>query len=196
LGTRDVGRRRGDKLEEAILDAAWAELLDHGYASFTMEGVATRAGTSRTVLARRWDKRSDLAVAAIKNYNTQNPIKVPDLGSVRAEMILLLKKLSERGTRTTLKVFLSMNDYFIETNSTLADLREKLIDENIFADVIARGIARGELDQRRMTPRILALPLALLRHEVIMTRKPVSNELIVEIVDTIFLPLAVARAAD
>jgi hypothetical protein len=161
-----------------------------------MEGVATRAGTSRTVLARRWDKRSDLAVAAIKNYNTHNPVKVPDLGSVREEMILLLKKLSERGSRTTLKVFLSMNDYFIETNSTLADLREKLIDGNIFADVIARGIARGELDQRRMTPRILALPLDLLRHEVIMTRKPVSKELIVEIVDTIFLPLVATRAAD
>jgi hypothetical protein len=29
-----------------------------------------------------------------------------------------------------------------------------------------------------------------------MTRKPVSKELIVEIVDTIFLPLAATRAAD
>jgi hypothetical protein len=62
--------------------------------------------------------------------------------------------------------------------------------------VIQRGVARGELDQSRLTSRISSLPLDLLRHEVIMTRKPVSKELIVEIIDSIFLPLAAVRAAD
>jgi AcrR family transcriptional regulator len=194
VGAKRGGRRRGGALEEAILDAAWAELLDHGYPSFTMEAVAKRAGTSRTVLARRWESRSDLAVAAIRNYNKNNPIEVPDLGSVRAELILLLQKLSDRGTRTMIKVVLTMNDYFTETNSSIADLRDRLVDKSKFVEVLKRGIARGELDQRRMTPRISSLPLDLLRHEVIMTQKPVSSALIVQIIDTIFLPLAAARA--
>jgi AcrR family transcriptional regulator len=45
-----VERRRGKALEDAVLDAAWSELADGGYASFTMEAVAARAHTSRPVL--------------------------------------------------------------------------------------------------------------------------------------------------
>lgn len=190
MGVKETGRRRGDALEEAILDAAWAELLEHGYAGFTMEGVAKRAGTSRPVLARRWERRTDLAVAAIGHYNKANPIEVPDLGNVRAELIILFQKLSDRGTRTMTKVLFTMSDYFIETNSSMADLRERVAGKSKFQEVLKRGVARGELDQSKMTPRISSLPLDLFRHEVIMTRKPVSNALIVEIIDTIFLPLA------
>jgi AcrR family transcriptional regulator len=190
------GRRRGDTLEAAILDAAWEELVETGYSSFTVEAVAKRAGTSRTVLARRWPSRADLAVAALVHYNTTNPVETPDLGNVRAELILVLEKLSERGAGTVIKVVLTMNDYFTETNSSIADLRARLVGESKFEQVLRRGVARGELDQSRLTPRVSSLPLDLLRHEVFMTRKPVSKELIVEIVDTIFLPLAATRAAD
>ena len=42
---RPVKRRRGKALEDAVLDAAWSELLDGGYASLTMEAVAARART-------------------------------------------------------------------------------------------------------------------------------------------------------
>ena len=59
-----TSRRRGATLEEAILDAAWAELIDHGYAEMTLEAVAKRAGTSRPVLYRRWPSRTKLATAA------------------------------------------------------------------------------------------------------------------------------------
>jgi AcrR family transcriptional regulator len=189
------GRRRGDALETAILDAAWAELLESGYSSFTVEAVAKRAGTSRPVLTRRWPSRSDLAVAALAHYNRTNPVEMPDLGNVRAELIHVLQKLSERGAGTVIQVVLTMNDYFAETNSSIADLRARLVGENKFEQVLRRGVARGELDQSKLTSRISSLPLDLLRHELIMTRRPISKELIVEIVDTIFLPLAATKAA-
>jgi len=57
-------RRRGSALDDALLDAAWAELQEAGYAGLTMEGVAQRAGTSRPVLARRWPNRPQLVIAA------------------------------------------------------------------------------------------------------------------------------------
>ena len=38
-----VTRRRGPALEEALLDAAWQELVEKGYAHFTIEGGADRA---------------------------------------------------------------------------------------------------------------------------------------------------------
>ena len=36
-------RRRGPGLEAAILEAAWEELTEAGYAALTMESVAARA---------------------------------------------------------------------------------------------------------------------------------------------------------
>lgn len=66
-------RRRGAALESALLEAAWAELEEHGYGRFTMEGVARRAETSRPVLSRRWTGRAELAVAAIGRHFSLNP---------------------------------------------------------------------------------------------------------------------------
>jgi len=51
-------------LEEALLDAAWAELLRAGYEALTYEAVAERARTSRAVLYRRWPTKRDLVLAA------------------------------------------------------------------------------------------------------------------------------------
>jgi len=58
-------RRRGKELEDALLHAAWAELQENGYAGFTLEAVAERAGTSRPVLYRRWAGKDELVGAAI-----------------------------------------------------------------------------------------------------------------------------------
>ncbi len=186
-------RRRGRALDEAILGTAWAELLDHGYVNFTMEAVAKRAGTSRPVLSRRWPTRAELAVAAIGHYIQKNPVSVPDLGSVRDELVMLLQKFSERGASTITKVLFGMRDYFVETNSSLADLRSKLEGRRTIEEVLQRGVRRGEIDPGKLTKRIASLPLDLVRHEVFMTHKPVSKAVIAEILDTIFLPLVVPK---
>ena len=72
------------------------ELTENGYMNLTMEGVAKRAGTSRTVLHRRWPNRAELTIATLKHYNDENPIEVPDLGNVRDEIRMLLRKPSKR----------------------------------------------------------------------------------------------------
>ena len=46
-----------------------------------------------------------------------------------------------------------------------------------------------EIDEERLTPRIATVALDLLRHEMLMTLRPVPEETIAEIVDDIFLPL-------
>ncbi|RRN56513.1 TetR/AcrR family transcriptional regulator [Pseudoxanthomonas sp. SGNA-20] len=189
-------RRRGAALDEAILEAAWAELIDNGYAGFTLEGVARRAGTSRPVLSRRWAGSADLAVAAMRHYIAQNPIRVPDLGNVRAELVRFLREVSDRRAITIARVLFGMRDYFIETSSSVADLRKALHEQlgtrPVIDDILERGIRRGEIDPRKLTARRIALPLELVSHEALMTLKPVPAAVIAEILDTIFLPLVAA----
>jgi len=82
-GTGQVPRRRryGAALEEALLDAAWDELGEIGYAGFTVDAVARRAGTSRPVLYRRWPSRARLVLAAserMRRHCSSKTFPAPD----------------------------------------------------------------------------------------------------------------------
>ncbi len=184
-----TSRRRGAALEDAILDAAWAELTEHGYAEMTLESVAQRAGTSRPVLHRRWPSRTKLATAALGRYLALHPIEIANLGSVSAEMRLFLRKLSDRVPSQLIRLFFDMTGDLADEQSNLADMRAEIANGRLVRTILDRGIERCEIDPGRMTSRIMALPTDLARHEVLMTFGPLSDEVIRQIVDEIFLPL-------
>jgi AcrR family transcriptional regulator len=183
------GRRRGAALEEAILDAAWSELLAHGYAEMTLDTVAKRAGTSRPVLHRRWPSRAKLATAAMARYMTLNPIDVPDLGSIRAELTLFLRGLAERARPDLVRLLFDMTGDLADVKSSIAAVRAEFANDRLIHAILDRAIARGEVDPGRLTPRIVALPTDLVRHELLMTFAPPSDDVIRQIVDDVFLPL-------
>jgi AcrR family transcriptional regulator len=189
MGSVKATRRRGRALEDAILIAAWDELAERGYANFTLEAVALRAGTSRPVLCRRWPGRADIAKAAMKHHLSQHPITVPDLGSVREDLAELLRQLSSKRAPTAVTLMLKLSGYFAETKSSFADLRAEFVIREPVDDILQRGIERGEIDPRKLTPRITSLPFDLARHEVMITMAPVPDSVIAEILDEIFLPL-------
>jgi AcrR family transcriptional regulator len=188
-----IERRRGVRLEDAILDAAWAELVERGYPGLTLEGVAKRAGTSRPVLYRRWPSRTALATAALGRHIAQNPIVVPDLGSVRDEICLLLRRMSDRARPDMIRLVFDMQKDLADKHSSLADmrahLRAQIVESDVMQTILERAINRGEIAAARLTPRIVSLPTDLARHEVLMTFEPLSDEAIKEIVDEVFLPL-------
>ncbi len=186
-------RRRGDRLEEAILEAAWLELEALGYAGLTLEGVAKRAGTSRPVLSRRWPSRTALATAALGRHVAQNPVVVPDLGNLREEVCRFLRLLSDRARPDLISLIFHMQKDLVEANSNLAEMRAQVRAQMAGPDVmqamLARAVERGEIATDRLTPRIVALPTDLARHEILTTFAPLSDDAIAEIVDEIFLPL-------
>jgi AcrR family transcriptional regulator len=186
-----VERRRGKALEDAVLDAAWSELRESGYASFTMEAVAARAHTSRPVLYRRWPNRADLAIAAIRHILHKHPVNAPNTGNMRDDLIALLQQFSKNRALFAVFFSLQMSEYFSETNTSMADLRKSVLQgsHSQLDVVLARGMDRGEIDRSKLTPRIASLLPDLLRHEILMTLKPVPNAVIAEFVDDIFLPL-------
>ena len=79
----------------------------------------------------------------------------------------------------------------------MADLRMSVLQgfHDPFHSVLARGVERGEIDRSKLTPRIASLLPDLLRHELMMTLRPVPNAVITEFVDDIFLPLVRIKPA-
>jgi AcrR family transcriptional regulator len=188
-------RRRGQELEDALLEAAYAELLEGGLAAFTLDGVATRARTSRPVLARRWPAREELVIAAIRHHDERHRPPVPDTGTLRADLIAVLKAANQHRMQLIAPVLAQLGGYFQEAGRTPAEVRRQLIGDRVTSDqvVIARAVDRGEIDP--VPARVAALPFDLFRHEVLMTQAPVPDEVIEEIVDEIALP-AMLRIRD
>lgn len=184
-------RRRGRVLEEALLDAAWAELVECGYDEFTIDGAAARAGTSRAVVYRRWSSKQALVHAALVHAVAKDRVATPDTGTLRGDVVGLLKRANKKRARLGTLIFTRLGEFYRETGTTLADLAVLVQGGGASAmdEVLRRAVDRGEVDPARLTDRIARLPGDLFRYEVLSTLKPVSDHVIEEIVDTIFLPL-------
>lgn len=186
-------RRRGAALEKALLDAAWEELSIHGYARFTMDAVVQRAGTSPPVLYRRWSDRDELVRAVITQVLADSRIDVPDTGSLREDVLTLLRAINATRAGIIIVMNAHLAGYYQETGVNPSDLLAERHEQDL--DVLFdRAIARGEVNRDNLSERIKALPFDLLRHEILVTFAPAPDRLLEEIVDTIFLPLV--RSSD
>jgi AcrR family transcriptional regulator len=187
-------RRRGEELEAALLTAAWEELAEAGFARLTMESVAARAKTGVAVLYRRWPNKDDLVLAAIRHYGTSHPVDVPDTGSLRGDLIALIGDFSNAriGFATVMSAVFS--GLLASTGLTPAEVREKLIVDRPLSSeqVFTRAQERGEIDLDSIPPAVLAMPFDLMRHDLLMTYKPIPEERVLAIVDDLFLPLVAA----
>ncbi|HEY0533819.1 MAG TPA: TetR/AcrR family transcriptional regulator [Actinoplanes sp.] len=186
-------RRRGAELEEALLEAAWRELVEVGYGRFTIDGVAGRAGTSRPVIYRRWPDRAELAIAAVHHYGRTHEVPTPDTGTLRGDLLAILNYVSTERAELAALFSVHMGEYYAETGRSLAQLREDFLEARQqpfgMEEILRRGIERGEIDPDRLTPRIAGLPGDLIRHDLLTNLQPPSEKTIIEIVDDIFLPL-------
>jgi AcrR family transcriptional regulator len=190
-------RRRGAELEDAILDAAWAELTEHGYGSFTIDAVAQRAGTSKPVVYRRWADKHELVRAVVARVSQRTAGPSIDTGSLRGDVLAIVDYFNRERMPMVTLIAVHLGAYFQESGTSPADLREVLVGRrgNSWDAVIDRAVARGEIDPDRLTPRVRDLPWALFRHEMLMTLRPVPASVVEEILDDIFLPLVAPRPA-
>ncbi|MGA8463404.1 MAG: TetR/AcrR family transcriptional regulator [Trebonia sp.] len=191
-------RRRGAELEQAILDAAWEQLIAEGYEHFTIDTVAARARTSKPVLYRRWKTRDDLLRATVRHVGAASAPSIPDTGTLRGDLLALLANANST-TRNPVAALVSsmLGSYYNQTGPTPAELREAFLSQRGSAveQVVNRAVERGEVDPARLTPRIIALPFDLFRNEMMMTLKPVPDHVLRQIVDDIFIPLVTTQRA-
>ena len=186
-------RRRGDELVDAILKASRDELSEMGYTSLTIEGVAARAKTNKAVIYRRWENKSRLVIETLKKYIPRSEKVTPNTGNLRDDVFLLLKRIAVPlqmiGGET---IHGLMVEYFSKhiINSfpqIMSGIEGRF--ENYMRDILKNAELRGEVDLEKITSRIISLPLDLVRYEILTTHKPITQNVLNEIVDDIFMPL-------
>lgn len=92
-GTQRTGGRSA-RVRQAALDGALQELVEAGYADFSMAGVAKRAGVHETTLYRRWPRREDLIIDAAMHFADER-LPVPDSGNLEADLRTVLGNISK-----------------------------------------------------------------------------------------------------
>jgi AcrR family transcriptional regulator len=187
---RAVGsRRRGKVLEAAIFEIVLRELAETGYVHFSIERVAARAGTSKPVIYRRWPTRAQLVYAALRASRPVLASEAPDTGTVRGDLMVILRGVSEMVDELSPEVIFGLiAELLHERDSSLfAEVHER--NARIMAEILSRGVGRGEIAAGKLTPRLAALPFDLVRYQLMVLQQPLSAEDMEEIIDRIFLPL-------
>ncbi|MFH0750630.1 MAG: TetR/AcrR family transcriptional regulator [Chloroflexota bacterium] len=144
---RPLGRPRSDRVHRAIVEAARAELVEHGFSRFRLEHVAARAGVGKATIYRRWPSKEALAHDLLAELAAPH-IAVADVGDTRAELratvLTAMHAVAETPFGPVIRALLSQ----IAINPALGDpFRETVVRarREEVARVIGRGIARGDL---------------------------------------------------
>jgi AcrR family transcriptional regulator len=95
--SRPVGRPRREGLDEAILQAALAELARVGYARMTIAAVAAHANTTKPTVYARFPSKAELAARALESLRQRTPRD--RTGDVRADLIEELSLLRSGALR-------------------------------------------------------------------------------------------------
>jgi AcrR family transcriptional regulator len=188
-------RRYGEVLENAILQAAWDELSEVGYAHLTMEAVAVRARTNKTAVYRRWPNKSELVVAALGKYGPKFDIEAPNTGDLRNDVLILLRSIAQPlqiiGAETIHGLMIEYlgKDLIIKRPGAEDELATAMMT------ILKNAELRKEVNLKNISPQVISLPADLLRYEFLTTHAPVSDETVKGIVDDIFMPLVRAYLA-
>lgn len=184
-------RRRGAELEQALIRAAADELLSRGYAGFTIEQVARRAGTNKNTLYRRWPNRIALAFAAYQHLAAES-LTLPDTGDLREDILTLLRGANQHWASPLGTVIRGLLTDAVTDPGLLHQIQARVTASgaDLFLPLLARGVTRGEVRPEALRPRVAGAAIALLRHEYV-TRgvSEVTETVLAEIVDEVYLPL-------
>jgi AcrR family transcriptional regulator len=189
-------RRRGHALDTAILQATVAEIELSGYAGLSMERVAERARASKASLYRRWASKVALVMDAIYDL-LPDPAATADTGSLRGDLLALLHSAAEMLAGPGGTAIRGLISEALRDPGQAAQLRRYARGRSLaeMREVAQRAMERGELPPGTITERQLEAGLAVMRFHFLTHGPPVPDQVIVEIVDEVVLPLLRAAAS-
>jgi AcrR family transcriptional regulator len=184
---------RSARVRTAVLTVTVDVLFESGFDALSIREIAKRAGVHESSIYRRWGTKADLVSDALASRMGLE-VPTPDTGSLREDLLALLRALAA----------------FIGTplgeNVVRMALRRDLPDSDAARDrfwtdrftrgsvILDRAEARGELRpgiDRFLTLETLVGPLYL---RLLLTREPLNEAIIENIVDLMLTGIAAEHA--
>ncbi len=181
---------RSARVVAEVLRATAQELARVGYVALRMEDVARAAGVNKTTVYRRWPTKVQLVTETMRREGELcGPL--PDTGSLREDLYIMLRALAEHGSSPLARAWLSELSN-TEVRAIMRGSRHQM--EAQWVSVIARGMARGELPAD-VSPLFLAEVLvAPIVGRLVRAEEPPTDDFCAQVID-LFLAGAHALAA-
>jgi AcrR family transcriptional regulator len=183
-------RRRGETLEQAILDATLVELARQGIGALTMEGVAAAASTGKASLYRRWGSKEELVADAMARAMPDFADVTCSSGSLRHDLGTLLHRMSTFMGGPQGAVIRSLLGTVDPDDELLATLRRRLIEPRLqyAASLITAAVERGEIPPPPDARVVAQVGPAVLMHRFLMYGRVTPAD-VDEVLDQVVMPL-------
>ncbi|MFB5763914.1 TetR/AcrR family transcriptional regulator [Paenibacillus medicaginis] len=188
-------RRRGEKLEVAILEAAYEILSTTGYEHMTFQNVAKQAKTSRTVIYGRYHNQADLLYALVQyRYRQALGGKMIDLvhgkGSLREDLLAVLELYQQFLEAVGPEIMSAILFELSQKNEQFQQLSVRGRESNIEVMKKLEEFARqrGEI-KHKFSVMQMSLPFDILRFENMVRGGNVSKEYLSQLVDEVLMPI-------
>ena len=173
---RTAGRPRDPTLEDRAYRCAVALYEEYGWAGFSYEAVAARAGIGKSALYRRWPAKEDLLAEALQARTSE--ITRIDTGALRGDLIQLGEQLLANYTAPHGLVSLRL---FVEAPhhpELEARTRPRLeAQQRESREIVERAVGRGELPRECPHDEIVPAVSGGILHKVLTTRGASRAEL-------------------
>lgn len=142
---RGRGRPRTPGAEEKILAAALDEYGEHGWAGFTMDAVARRAGVGKSTVYLRWSDKDALLTEAVTTSSLE--LATVDTGNLRDDLRQLVLNLLTYFHTPAGWASLRVAFDNASAHERLGDFAEAVtqVQERQAEQIYARAVARGEM---------------------------------------------------
>jgi len=183
-GRRAPGRPRSAAVHQALIDATLELLADVGYRGLTVEAVSQRAGASKATVYRRWPSKVNLVVDAL-SANAARQVGEPDTGSVREDLLVLLRGLARFLTEPLATAFPSLLAEAYRHPELGETFRNEFVSKRraVIRRVVERGVQRGEVRTDADLDVVVDNGAAHLFYRFLISGEPMDPELPERIVD-------------
>ncbi len=189
---KKIGRPRSEETKNSILTAAYELLLENGFKTITVEGIADRAGVSKATIYKWWPNKASVVLDGFFAA-TETMLQVPDTGSIKDDLFIQVNNLASFLTSSKGKVITELIAEGQFDPNIAQEYRNRyfnprrLISQHIFE----RGVQRGELKKELDIELSIDIIFAPLFYRLLITGETVNTEFVKDLIANALSGLAV-----
>jgi AcrR family transcriptional regulator len=176
---RPIGRPRDERVDRAILHATLELIARRGVHGFRTEDVAARAGVGKGAIYRRYRSKDALVTAAVAAL-VREEIGVPDTGSTRGDLLVLMREAVELySSSLPARLMPRLIGAMAEHPELARAVREGFLASRrtALSEVLRRGVERGDLRPDLDLELALDLLGGPLFYRLLVTGGPLDEQL-------------------
>ncbi|MEZ0052416.1 AcrR family transcriptional regulator [Mycobacterium sp. MAA66] len=176
---------RSARVRAAVLQATQDVIAERGPKGVSISEIARAAGVHGSSILRRWGSVENLILDALLDYS-QSERAAPNTGTLRTDLIALAQRV-QASLDKPLGTALSRAMAVADDDPALADSRAQYWQSRVDAAsaIFERATDRGELPAGADPRLVLELLVAPLHTRALITRWPVDDGVIEQIVDAL-----------